>query len=76
MRPHPKAKGNPYQRRLFCRRVLDHVETTSRTARILSIQPLVERTRLPHAESVIDEVPDGPEVVRRRVAHVEPENRG
>lgn len=23
MRPHPKAKGNPYQRRLFLRRVLD-----------------------------------------------------
>jgi len=23
MRPHPKAKGNPYQRRLFIRRVLD-----------------------------------------------------
>lgn len=23
MRPHPKAKGNPYQRRLFVRRVLD-----------------------------------------------------
>ena len=23
MRPHPKAKGNPYQRRLFCRRVLE-----------------------------------------------------
>jgi len=23
MRPHPKAKGNPYQRRLFVRRVLE-----------------------------------------------------
>lgn len=23
MRPHPKAKGNPYQRKLFCRRVLE-----------------------------------------------------
>jgi hypothetical protein len=23
MRPHPKAKGNPYQRKLFVRRVLD-----------------------------------------------------
>jgi hypothetical protein len=45
MRPHPKAKGNPYQRRLFVRRVLEQGWSVAEASALFAHIPFSEFPR-------------------------------